>query len=654
MAGAGERDLEEALKQCDADIERQPDSAAAHYQRATVLQSLQRLDEALQSYDRAIALDPGLADAHNQRANLLGTLQRFDEAVAGYDRAVRAKTDFPAAWTNRARALRALRRLEDALRSCDMAVRLQPDNHEPHLVRGNVLMELGRPDVAIQSYERAIAIKADLAEAHYNRANAVAGLGRLQDALRSYDRAIAIRPEFAAAHHGRANTLAKLGRSREAVEGFDRAIALKPDLAEAYNNKGNILSRLGRYAEAAESYSLAVRARPAYALGWNNLGRALEDLGRVEEALKCCDKAIELAPALVAAHYNRGNILKGAKHLAESIQSFDRAIELAPNFAPAHRNKMTTTLLMGDFDEGWRLYERRNAGMSVPPQAVAIWTGEERLEGKTLLIAAEQGLGDTIQFCRYARLAAARGARVTLAVQDALVSLLKCLEPEISVTGVNAVASGFDYYIPLLSMPQAFRTRSDNIPSSVPYIRADADRVRQWKARLGTNGFKIGICWQGAPGGEVDVGRSFPVKLFEPLGAAPGVRLISLQKNAGAEQLRDLPAGMKVESFGDTLDQGPDAFVDTAAIMENLDLVITSDTAIAHLSGALGRSVWVALNHVPDWRWLLDRSDSPWYPTMRLFRQTARGDWPGVFDAMKTCLLELLAADGEPGGGASQ
>jgi hypothetical protein len=205
--------------------------------------------------------------------------------------------------------------------------------------------------------------------------------------------------------------------------------------------------------------------------------------------------------------------------------------------------------------------------------------------------------------------------------------------------------SGFDYCISLLSIPHALATRGDTIPAPVPYLRADADRIREWKGRIGEYGFKVGICWQGAAGGEVDIGRSFPAKHFEALTDAPGLRLISLQKNAGVEQLRDLPSGMKVETF-DALDSGPDAFVDTAAIMEHLDLIITSDTAVAHLAGALGRPTWVALSHVPDWRWLLDRDDSPWYPTMRLFRQPHGGDWAGVFSAMRTRLLELIPANG--------
>ncbi len=638
---------EDALKRCDAEIRLHPALAAPHVQRGIVLQSLQKPGEALQSYESAIRLDPGFADAHYHRANLLGSLRRFDEAVAGYDRATSTRPDFAPAWNNRARALRALRRLEEALESCERAIALDPAQADAHVNHGNVLMELDRSEDAFVSYGRAIALAPDLAEAHYNRANAAARLGRAEDALRDFDRAVALRPGFAEAHHARANALEKLGRLVEALASFDRAAALKPDLAESYNNKGNILCRLGRRAEAVDSYTSAVRNRPGYALAWSNRGSALKDIGRLEEALESCDRAIALAPGLAAAHHNRGTILKGLKRLSDAVGSFDRAIVCAPDFADAHRNKAIATLLMGDFAQGWQLYERRNTGTAAFPAASGQpWTGDEKLDGRTLLIRAEQGFGDTFQFCRYARLAADRGARVTLAVQDPLVALLKCLEPTVTVTSLSEAVSDSDYHIALLSMPRAFRTDAHSIPANIPYLAADPVRIAAWRARIATQGFRVGICWQGAIGGDVDIGRSFPVRQFETLAGMPGIRLISLQKNAGAEQLRDLPAGMSVETFGDALDPGPAAFVDTAAVMENLDIIISSDTAVAHLAGALGRPIWVALSHVPDWRWLMDRDDSPWYPTMRLFRQSERNDWTGAFAAMKNSLPELLSAHG--------
>jgi hypothetical protein len=269
------------------------------------------------------------------------------------------------------------------------------------------------------------------------------------------------------------------------------------------------------------------------------------------------------------------------------------------------------------------------------------WTGKESLDGKILFIYPEQGLGDTIQFCRYAELAEARGAKVILSVQDPLVRLMRQLGPTIGIVGQDAAPPDFDYHVALMSLPWAFRTDWNTFPARIPYLRAEPERVGKWRRIIGNGGFKVGICWQGNRRGQVDAGRSFPVRQFECLAGLPGVRLISLQKNDGAGQLLDLPAGMTVETLGDDFDSGGDAFVDTAAAMENLDLVITSDTAIAHLAGALGRPTWIALKHVGDWRWFLDRSDSPWYPTVRLFRQSQRGDWAGVFSEIERQLAAL-------------
>ncbi|HTT83069.1 MAG TPA: glycosyltransferase, partial [Rhizomicrobium sp.] len=356
-----------------------------------------------------------------------------------------------------------------------------------------------------------------------------------------------------------------------------------------------------------------------------------------------------LQPEFAEAHNNRGGALQDMERMDEALRSFERAIELKPGFADAYWNKALYKLLTGQFAEGWQLHEWRKRkseplGDRTFPQPA--WSGREDIAGKTLFIHSEQGLGDTIQFCRYAILARARAAQVIFAVPDALEHLLRDLHPSIRIVGQRAVPPPFDYHITLLSMPLAFQTTLDNCPADIPYLRAEPDRVDRWRERLGSEGFKIGICWQGNPKGDVDIGRSFPLQCFERIAAIPNVRLISLQRYTGIEQLAQLPPGMKVETLGSEFDSVPDAFVDSAAVMESLDLVITSDTAMAHLAGALGRPAWVALKRVPDWRWLLDRSDTPWYPTLRLFRQKRRGEWRSVFDAMHDRLLEQLAGAG--------
>lgn len=637
------RTLEEALKRCDAEIRRSPRLAAAHCRRGVVLQSLGRYGEALDCHERAIRLDPGFGEAHYRKGNLLTGLRRLEEALASYERALACTKDFAPAWNGKARALRALGRLDEALLNCDTAIGLEPGDADAHLNRGNVLMELGRHEHALGSYDRAIALKPDLPEAHNNRGNALRRLGRNVEALESFEHAVTFRPAFAEAHHAKGNILADLNRADEAVLSYDRAIDLRPGLAEAHNNRGMALHRLGHFDEALKSYDRAIAVKSAYALALNNRSTTLRELDRLEDALRDCVRATALDPGLAEAHYNKGNILKGLKRPDDAIRAYDSAIALRPALAEARWNKAICTLLMGRFTEGWPLYEQRQLRLEpAAPAGQTLWTGAEKLGGRSLYVRGEQGFGDTIQFCRYALLAAERGADVVVAVQNPLVRLLKSLGPAIRVVDVAAAATELDLHVALLSMPLAFGTDAQTIPGKTPYLAAEPQKILDWKARVGGDGFKIGICWQGAKGGEVDVGRSFPVRHFARMAAIPAVRLISLQKGDGVEQLLELPAAMKVESFGDELDPGPDAFVDTAAIMENLDLVITSDTAVAHLAGALGRPVWVALSFVPDWRWLLDRCDSPWYPTMRLFRQTERGDWAGVFATMEGQLISML------------
>jgi tetratricopeptide (TPR) repeat protein len=469
--------------------------------------------------------------------------------------------------------------------------------------------------------------------------------GRFEDALPLYDAALRLDPSLPAAHCNRAIVLQSLNRLDEALSGYDRAIELEPHNADAYFNRATVLDRLDRIAEAIQCYDHAIALKPGHIEALTNQGNALRKLDRPAESLQNFNKVIELSPELADAYLNRANALMDLKQLQEALQSFDKAIALKPNNFEALYGKSTCTLLSGDWETGWRVYEWRkkwaaSAGLHRYPDVE--WTGHESLEGKTFLIHAEQGLGDTVQFCRYALLAEERGARVTLAVQEPLVRLLKNLAPVIEIEKLGASFASFEHQIALLSMPLAFETTPGVCPAKVPYLRAEPDKIAKWRERIGSEGFKIGICWQGRKQSKIDVGRSFPVRHFEVIAKLPNVRLISLQKDAGVEQLRDLPRGMKVETLGEDFDAGPDAFVDTAAVVECVDLVITSDTAVAHLAGALACPTCVVLKYVPDWRWLLDRSDSPWYPTLRLFRQPAPGDWPSVFAAIRAELVEQI------------
>jgi tetratricopeptide (TPR) repeat protein len=664
---------EEALKSYDAVIRLNPKMAAVHCNRGMILQELGKVDEALRSYDEAIGIEPRNADAHFNRGTALARLNRPGEALRSYDQAIKFKPDHIAALVNRGTTLRELKRPEEALGSFDRVIALNPRLAMAHNFRANVLADLNRREDALQSFEQAIRLQPDFAEAWYNRGRTLLSLQRPRDAAQSFDRVIQLQPALAEAHHQRANALRDLRLWDEALRGYDRALELKSDFAEAYNERGNVLRDLKRADEALASYERAAELMPDFAEAHSNRGNALTELKRLEEALESHDRAVALKPDYALAHFNRGNTLRDLGRLNEALASYDRAIQLTPGLAAAHLGKALLLtdrrradeaidtfdralentpddvlaalgkgmclLQMGRFEEGWPLYEWRKkkpdrTDFRDYPQPA--WTGTESLEGKTLFIYAEQGLGDTIQFCRYAQLARETGAKVIFAVQDPLVRLLKDLGPGIEIVGMSAQPPDFDYYIALLSMPLAFRTNLANCPANVPYLRAERERVENWRERLGGHGLKVGICWQGNP--EADAAKSVSLRQFEAFAKIADVRLISLQKNDGVGQLLELPAGIGIETLGEDFDTPPDAFIDTAAVMETLDLVVTTDTAIAHLAGALGRPTWVALKHVPEWRWLLDRSDSPWYPTMRLFRQPVLNDWPAVFAAMKSQL----------------
>jgi hypothetical protein len=320
----------------------------------------------------------------------------------------------------------------------------------------------------------------------------------------------------------------------------------------------------------------------------------------------------------------------------EADASFDRAIALQPDAMEPYFNKGVRRLQIGDFEQGWELYERRPLARRFEETAGRPrWDGREDIAGTRILIYSEQGLGDTLQFCRYAKLLKARGADVILCVQESLCTLLNSLSPGIRVVSSQAPVPEYDLHCPLLSLPRGFATRLDSIPADVPYLSADSARVASWRKRIGTHGRLIGIRWQGSTG-RADVGRSFPLRHFQAIADIADVRLISLQKGVGSEQLLDCPIEWRVEDLGADFEPGGrDAFLDVAAVMECLELIITSDTSVAHLAGALGRPTWLVLKKVPDWRWMLEREDCPWYPSMRVFRQEQDGDWHALFERMR-------------------
>jgi tetratricopeptide (TPR) repeat protein len=509
---------------------------------------------------------------------------------------------------------------------------------EAYFQSGVRLHSAGRLQEAEQVYRQIIASAPGHADSFHMLGVIASQCGQPEAAVACIDRAITLKPSAALYHVNRASAQLALGRLDAAHDGCREALRLKRNCAEACQVLGHVLSDMGRPDEAIEAYRDALRHKPDLPDLYNNLGLALRLANRPDEAAEALREAVRRTPHDVQAQGNLAGILKELGRLPEAEACYRAALRAEPEDATLHFNLGLALLLSGQLADGWQEYEWRfRAGAArVPPTDRPRWNGEP-LKGRTLLIRAEQGMGDTIQFCRHLP-SAARDGSVIFEVQPGLRRLISTLPGITRLITVGEPVPSFDLFCPLLSLPLL----GSQTPE-VPYLAAEPERIARWRSRLGSNGYRIGIAWQGNPASLAEKGRSVPLQHFLPLTQTPGVRLISLQKHHGLEQLDALPAGARIEMLGDDLDGGPDAFVDTAAVMQNLDLVVTSDTSVAHLAGALGRPVWVALQHVPDWRWQLESDRSAWYPTMRLFRQSRRGDWDGVFARIAENLAGLLA-----------
>ncbi len=470
--------------------------------------------------------------------------------------------------------------------------------------------------------------------------------GALDEAEAQLARAAAAAPEDPVVQYNLGVVLGRRGRAKAATMAWRQATRLKPDYDDAWFNLAKVLGELGLAAEAEIAYGRLLALRPDHAPGLYNLGNLRHEAGRYRDAIEPLRRATLARPDYAEAHANLSLSLAKAGQMEPAIEASERAIALAPTLVDAHWNYAQILLLAGRLEPGFEAYEWRWRRPETPPRDFSQppWDGGP-LDGRTLLLHAEQGLGDTIQFARYAPLARDRGGRVLLEAHPGLVWLLRGIAGVDQVIARGDALPGFDCHAPLLSLPRLFATSVETIPAEVPYLRPLDAPVARWAERLGQRpGRRVGLCWHGSPDNRHDRQRSLPLSMLAPLAEIPGLRLISLQKGTGEAQLDRLPPGFAVERLGDDFDAGPDAFRDTVAVLHGLDLVITVDTALAHLAGALALPAWLLLSEPPDWRWMRNRADSPWYPTLRLFRQPAPGDWAGASEALREALAARLGA----------
>ena len=508
--------------------------------------------------------------------------------------------------------------------------------------RGNALMDSGRYDEALEWYRRGLSLEPGHVDTLLNFGFALLQLDRHEEARGCYEQVLAIHPTHFKALSSCGFSFLASNKSQEALSCYQQAIAADPLNPVAHFNLGFALQESGLHNEALTAYDQALAIKPEYPEVLSNRGTTLECLSRPEEALASYDSALRIQPEATETLINRGSALQSLGRIDEALECYAQVHLTRPDHADAHWNESLCRLKTGDFERGWQNYEwgwKNGQRGNLRKFAEPLWLGVEPLCGKTILLHAEQGLGDTLQFCRYVNLVTSLGARVILEVQPPLKAILADLEGVHVVIVKGSVLPTFDYHCPLLSLPLAFSTTPHTIPAPVPYIRSNPDLVGRWKKRLGaTRRPRVGLVWSGRPDHLNDHNRSIPLSQLTALISSPA-QFVSLQKEVRRADQHVLDERGDILSFHDDFAN----FADTAALIELMDIVVTVDTSVAHLAGAMGKSVWVLLPANVDWRWMLEREDSPWYPSARLFRQQTVGDWTGVIESAANALQAQLA-----------
>lgn len=656
-----------------------PDAAAVHGDLGNALREMHQVEDALHSYDRALALNDADANIYYNRGVALQAMQRPEDALASYDQALAINAGDDQAWNNRAVVLKLIKRYGEALHSVEQALAVNPHNVEAYNNLGDILHEMGRLDEAGESYRRALALAPDYPDAHHHLGRLLMSLELFADALRCCDAAISLDPRLTEAYRHRAIILRKLNRLEEARRDDDTAAGLQRELIDAYRRLGKRLRDQDRPQSAARMFAAMLRLDDSDPDGWqlhatmlNATGRGAEALASIDRALalkpdsgdyflsrgvilraerqyeaarQCYEQVVRLAPRHPGGYTNLGSLQDQMGEPELALENYARAIALDPDCALAHWNRSLVYLRQGDYRRGWREYEWRWKAETLALNkgkrsfAQPLWTGREALKGKIILLHAEQGLGDTLQFCRYAPLVAQRGATVILEVKPSIAGLLGTLAGVARIVIKGEPLQPFDYHIPLMSLPLAFDTRLDTVPGAGPYLASDQAKVAQWDELLGAKTKpRVGIVWSGHPGHPNDRNRSMPLSMFARM-FSDRYEFISLQKQVDPADQPLLDA-MPVRQLADRLHD----FSDTAALCALMDVVITVDTSVAHLAGALGKRVWILLQAPFEWRWLEQGADSPWYPSATLYRQAQAGDWAPVIAAVAADLRKLRPA----------
>jgi tetratricopeptide (TPR) repeat protein len=637
---AGKSDL--AIQLIGQAINVRGNEASYYSNLGTIVQAQGQLDAAAACYRRALELNPRLAEVYLNLALVEQVRGHLDEAESGFRRATELKPDLAEAWSNLGNLLEQKKRREEAEPYFRKAIELKPGFAEAHYNLANLLEVREQWAEAAEHFEQAVQLKPGFSEAWANLGNLRQLQKRYEESERCHREAIRLRPDWADAHYNLGNVLAVTHRNEAAVLEFQEALRLNPMLTKARNNLGNILRTLERYEESVQEYKKIPQGDIEFGGAYNNMGLALLGLGHHQEAIAAIQQTLELVPGMAEAYCNLGAVYHAMNRLDAAELCYRQAQKISPELPKNRMNLGLIHLAKGQFETGWREYEWRWEGAPLlqRPFPQPQWQGEP-LNGARILIHAEQGYGDTLQFLRYVPMVQQAGGRVVLEVQSRCVRLARELPGVEEVVAYGDALPQFDCHTPLLSLPRIFGTTLETIPAEVPYLRIPEEARRKMDAVAWPEGrLKVGLNWAGNPSFKNDRYRfrSLNFSDFERFLDLEDAQFYSLQMGVPAEQLRQ-DAGPIVD-----LAELTDDMADTAAQMERMDLVISADTSVAHLAGALGKTVWVPLPYTADWRWLLGRMDSPWYPTLRLFQQKKPGEWAPVAEAIREALGELTAA----------
>jgi tetratricopeptide (TPR) repeat protein len=639
LHGAGRLDEAEALYRLLLGHPR-AQTATLHFVLGLLLAQAGRTPAALVEYDLAVDHGYRSADLYERRADILRLSGRFEEAVADYDEALALRPDHGPSVHNRAVARAALGRFAEALADYDRALILQPESAQILNNRGVTLERLGRLADALDSYDRALAIDGGYGFAHHNRGSALLKLEQFAGAAASFRRALSLPPQRPESWNLLGISLGGLSAHHEALIAFDSAVSLRPDYAEALNNRSVALRWIGRFEEAVASAGLALALDPTLANALVSRGAALARLNRYEEAIKDYDAALALSPASAPAMLSRGLAREALSDLDGALADFAKADAWAPSAPDAKICMGLTHIRRGAFNPGFDLYRwrwRKSSGPTLPHPENTLWTGEEPIAGRTILLHAEQGYGDVIQFCRFAADVAALGARVLLQVQPALTRLMETLAGPAEVLGLDQPAPPFDLHVPLMNLPSALGLSLQMVGRRNGYLAAPKALAAVWRGRLGRRDRpRVGLVWTGNPGHENDHNRSAPFDALSPL-FETRARFVSLQQTHRPEELASIDAQPALQRLGDAYVD----FADVAAVIHHCDAVVAVDTAVAHLAAAMGKPVFLLLPRFADWRWMDGRADTPWYPSAVLLRQAAFGDWSAPVAAAAAALDAL-------------